>query len=224
MPLSCRFLQVATQLHKPEEDRLDTFIFGLDDYIKYDVWTQSPADFNEVVRLALLQEMKHNKGKPKGISKDVSDPPSTPFGKGKESCNSPPKSPSSSSSPAEGQTSNPKGKSKASDQPKLTPDQKAEQGIIGGSLSKEEILEYAKEQRCFKCRHKGHMKKDCPKSSMPTSSEPSAPAQVSVVISPLSESVPSPPSVLGIESIVPQTIGESSSVVVVDPQLAPEPQ
>ena len=69
MSFSNKVLQVGTQLHKSDEDRLDAFVMGLDDYIKFDVQTQSSPDFNEAVRLALLQEMKHNKGKPKSVSK-----------------------------------------------------------------------------------------------------------------------------------------------------------
>lgn len=75
----------------------------------------------------------------------------TPSSKGNGSGSTVSESTPSSFSSSEGKTSNPKGKGKVSDQPMLTLDQKASQGIIGGSLSKEEILEYTKEHRCFTC-------------------------------------------------------------------------
>ena len=72
MSFSNKILQLGVQLRKSDEDRLESFLFGLDDYIKFDVRVMRPTDFNEAVRIALEQEMKHNKGKPKEVNKDSS--------------------------------------------------------------------------------------------------------------------------------------------------------
>ena len=102
MSFSNKILQLGVQLRKSDEDRLESFLFGLDDYIKFDVRVMRPTDFNEAVRIALEQEMKHNKGKPKEVNKDSSSSTQNEqngkFNGKQNSSQSSPSSPSSSQS------------------------------------------------------------------------------------------------------------------------------
>ena len=178
MAYANRVSQLGGQLRKSDEDKLEAFLFGLDVLIKYDVEADDPKTFDEAVRLAQLQELKHNKGKPKSVSSSPSSVDSARSGNGAGNANkqSPKSTPSqSNSSQSNSSQSNSsanakdkgKGKEKA-DKPTLTPDEKVAQGIIGGTLSKDERTLYAKEGRCFKCHTKGHRKNDCPKSKTPS--------------------------------------------------------
>ena len=193
MSFSNKILQLGVQLRKSDDDRLESFLFGLDDYIKFDVHVMRPTDFNEAVRIALEQEMKHNKGKPKEVNKDSSSSTQNPQnGKtnGKQhSPQSSQSSPSSSQSPKTQNTPNKENKDKASTQVAtvLTPEEKVAQGILGGRLTPDKVVSYGKDGRCFNCHIVGHMKKDCPKSRATSSGETSAPAQVNAVLTPIIE-------------------------------------
>ena len=68
MSYANRVFHLGGQLRKSDEDKLEAFVFVLDTIIKYDVEADDPKTFDEAVRLAQLQELKHNKGKPKSVS------------------------------------------------------------------------------------------------------------------------------------------------------------
>ena len=156
MSFSNKILQLGVQLRKSDEDRLESFLFGLDEYIKYDVRVMRPRDFNDVVLITLEQEMKHNKGKPKVVNKDSSSTTQTTQsqpngknnGKGNSSTSSFPSSPSPNTQKNQGNSNqNNKDKAKAPAAAPLTPDEKAAKGIIGGWLNDDERTSYAKEGR-----------------------------------------------------------------------------
>ncbi|MCO5614148.1 hypothetical protein L7F22_068429 [Adiantum nelumboides] len=66
----------GVHLQKFDDDRKDAFVFGLDEYTKFDVQIADPVDFNAAVRVALKQKMKHNKRKPKESRSSTSTPSS----------------------------------------------------------------------------------------------------------------------------------------------------
>ena len=163
---SNKILQLTVQLHKSNEDRLDTFLYGLDDYIKFDVRVTRPKEFNAAVATALEHEMKHNKGKPKEASKSSNSQQSSSSqspqqSQSQQSGKNSGKSTAQTTAPAG--TSQSKGKDKAKESPPLTPDEKSAKGILGGYLTPDEVTTYSQEGRCFRCHTKGHMKRDCPK-------------------------------------------------------------
>ena len=110
------------------------------------------------------------------------------------------------------------GKAQDSEKPQLTPDQKAAQGILGGRLSKDELVAYAKDNRCFKCHTVGHLKKDCPKldKSDKQSSEEVSPD--SPAVNAIHRHVPSPVSV----PVIPPPVLEAKQegVASMQPPLA----
>ena len=151
MSFSNKVLQVEVQLRKSDKSRLKAFLYGLDDYIKFDVRVMSPSSFNAAVGVALQHEMKHNKGKPKDASKSstTSQTPSTSnpqnqVGKnlGKNSNGYASSTPKAQNTQA---NANKNGKGKAQESTPLTPDEKMAKGVIGGRLSSEEIASYSKD-------------------------------------------------------------------------------
>ena len=149
-----KVMHLGVQLWKSDKERLGAFLYGLDLLIKFDVQTQCPDTMAEAMRMAQLQEMKHNHGKLKTDSTD-SFKKKTGNGNGQ-----------GKNSPAQGKgdkSSETKGKAQDSNTPQLTPDQKATHGIFGGKIPKDEIETYKKEGRCFTC----HMKQDYPKKTKP---------------------------------------------------------
>ena len=53
MTFSNKVMQVGVQLRKSDSSRLKAFLYGLDDYIKFDVRIMNPSTFNAAVGVAL---------------------------------------------------------------------------------------------------------------------------------------------------------------------------
>src|SRR5262249_54272714 len=140
----------GVQLQKTDEERMDCFLRGLDNLIRFDVESRDPSTMAEATRFAILQEMKHNGGKLKTVStkessssdslsksKDVNGKNGNGNGKhhtSQESSASPSKSTSTT-------TPKDKGKGKvdtvSTEEPRLTPEEKIVRGIVGGHLTKD---------------------------------------------------------------------------------------
>ena len=167
MTFSNKVMQVGVQLRKSDSSRLKAFLYGLDDYIKFDVRVMNPTTFNTAVGVALQQEMKHNKGKPKEASKTTRTQQSSSGHSAQTSQSSQqsgkPTGKNTAQSIAPASSSQSKGKDKAKESPPMTPDEKSAKGIIGGYLTPDAITAYSQEGHCFRCHTKGHMKRDCPK-------------------------------------------------------------
>ncbi|MCO5593551.1 hypothetical protein L7F22_047565 [Adiantum nelumboides] len=124
-----------------EKEKLRAFSRGLDVSIKYGVRNLKPATYEEALALAQNKELELNNGKPKQTTSTTSSQQTN--GKSQANKTAMPNTPS---------------------KPKMTPDEKAKAGVIGGYFSPEEQKAYMVEQRCFGCHVKGHRKQDCAKS------------------------------------------------------------
>ncbi|MCO5547740.1 hypothetical protein L7F22_001191 [Adiantum nelumboides] len=137
---SNKLLTLAQQIGSTEKEKLRAFSRGLDASIKYGIRNLKPATYEEALALPQNKELELNNGKPK-------QPTST-----------------TSSQQTNGKSQVSKtAKANTPSKPKMTPDEKAKAGVIGGYLTLEEQKAYMVEQRCFGCHVKGHRKQDCAK-------------------------------------------------------------
>ncbi|MCO5606071.1 hypothetical protein L7F22_060258 [Adiantum nelumboides] len=120
-----------------EKEKLGAFNRVLDASIKYGVRNLKPVTYEEALALAQNKELELNNGKPKQSTSSTSSQQTN--GKSQSNKTAKPNTPS---------------------KPKMTPDEKAKAGVIGGYLSPEEQKAYMAEQRCFGCHVKGHRKQD----------------------------------------------------------------
>ena len=141
---SNKLLTLAQQIGATEKEKLRTFTRGLDASVKYAIRNLNPKTYEEALALAQNKELELNGGKPKQVAGGNSS--QTNQGKGQNN-----------------KDKNGAGKSNTNNKPKLTPDEKAKAGVLGGFLTPEEQKAYMAEQRCFGCHVKGHRKQDCTK-------------------------------------------------------------
>ncbi|MCO5553051.1 hypothetical protein L7F22_006572 [Adiantum nelumboides] len=137
---SNKLLTLAQHIGTTEKEKLRAFSRGLDASIKHGVRNLKPATYEEALELAQNKELELNNGKPKQPTSSTSSQQTN----GRSQAN---------------KTAKPNTPSK----PKMTPDEKAKTGVIGGYLTPEEQKAYMAKQRCFGCHVKGHRKQDCAK-------------------------------------------------------------
>ncbi|MCO5568092.1 hypothetical protein L7F22_021788 [Adiantum nelumboides] len=120
---SNKLLTLTQQIGSTEKEKLRAFSRGLDASIKYGVRNLKPATYEEALALAQNKELELNNGKPKQPTSSTSSLQTN----GKSQAN---------------KTAKPNTPSK----PKMTPDEKAKAGVIGGYLTPEEQNAYMAEQ------------------------------------------------------------------------------
>ncbi|MCO5568507.1 hypothetical protein L7F22_022206 [Adiantum nelumboides] len=114
---SNKLLTLAQQVGSTKKEKLRAFSRGLDASIKYGVRNLKPATYEEALALAQNKELELNNGKPKQPTSSTSSQQTN----GKSQANK-------------------TAKSNTPSKPKITPDEKAKDGVIGGYLSLAEGL------------------------------------------------------------------------------------